>query len=104
MAKSKSQKTIRPIYDKLVVEKIKSKEISAGGIFLPDQAKAKPTQGRVLAVGEGAVQLDGTIRPMRVKVGEIVIFGKYAGHEAEAEFFGENIIILREDDVMGVVE
>lgn len=104
MAKSKSSNTIRPIYDKLVVEKIKSKEISAGGIILPDQAKAKPTQGIVLAIGEGAVMMDGNIRPMRVKVGQTVIFGKYAGHEADTEFFGENIIILREDDVMGIVE
>ena len=104
MAKEKT-KSIKPLYDKIVVKRIESEGVSAGGILLPDSAKRKPTQGEVLAVGEGAVQLDGTIRKMRIKVGDIVMFGKYAGHEADLQDLGDDtLLILREDDVMGVVE
>lgn len=95
-------KSLRPLYDKIVVERIKSKEISSGGIIIPEQAKEKPVQGKVLAVGEGAVCIDGSIRPMRIKVGEVVLYGKYAGTESNIE--GTDYLLLREDDVLGIVE
>jgi chaperonin GroES len=100
--KAEKPKKLRPLYDKIVVERIKEKDISDGGIIIPDQAKEKPRQGLVLAVGEGAVTLDGSIRPMRVKVGEIVLFGKYAG--TDTEIGSTEFLLLREDDVLGVIE
>lgn len=104
MAKEQKEKakTVRPLYDKIVVERIKEKDISAGGIIIPDQAKEKPRQGKVLAVGEGAVCIDGSIRPMRIKIGEIVLYGKYAG--TDTEIGGTEYLLLREDDVLGIVE
>lgn len=102
MPKEKTQKTLRPIFDKIVVERIKEADISAGGIIIPDQAKEKPRQGKVLAIGHGAVKLDGEIRPLAIKVGEIVLYGKYAGTDTTID--GTEYLLLREDDVLGIIE
>jgi chaperonin GroES len=95
-------KGIRPIFDKIVVERIKEKDITAGGLHIPESAKEKPRQGKVLAVGHGAVTLDGSIRPLVIKVGDVVLYGKYAGTDTEIE--GTEYLLLREDDVLGVIE
>lgn len=93
---------IRPLYDRVIVKRIEQEEKTAGGIIIPDTAKEKPIQGEVLAVGKGAVQENGTVRPMDVKVGDRVLFAKYAGSDVKLD--GQELLILRETDIMGVVE
>jgi chaperonin GroES len=93
-------KKITPLYDRVLVERIEdTASQTAGGIIIPDAAKEKTQIGKVLAVGQGKVLQDGKIMPLTVKVGEHVFFGKYAGNEA-----GDNLLIIREDDVLGIVE
>ncbi len=94
---------IRPLQDRIIVKRIEEKEQkSAGGIIIPDTAKEKPQEGTVIAVGTGKRKEDGTILPLDVKKGDHILFGKYAGSEIKID--GEEHLILREDDVLGVVE
>jgi chaperonin GroES len=93
---------IRPLQDRIVVSRIADQEKTKGGIIIPDTAKEKPIEGKVLAVGNGRVLEDGSVRKLDVKVGDRVLFGKYGGTEVTID--GEQLLILREDDVLGVVE
>ena len=90
---------IRPLRDRIVVRRVKEKEMSAGGIHIPDTAKEKPTEGEVLAVGSGKVRKDGSVQKPGVKVGDRVLFGKYDGSELTLE--GEERLFIREDDIPG---
>jgi chaperonin GroES len=93
---------IRPLQDRIVVSRIADQEKTKGGIIIPDTAKEKPIEGKVLAVGNGRILEDGTVRKLDIKVGDRVLFGKYGGTEVTID--GEELLILREDDVLGVVE
>ena len=93
---------IRPLQDRLLVKRIDEEDTSKGGIIIPDTAKEKPSEGKVLAVGNGKVNDDGKVTPLDVKKGDRVLFSKYAGTEVQVE--GEEHIIIREDDVLGVIE
>jgi chaperonin GroES len=93
---------IRPLHDRIIVERVEEETKTAGGLIIPDTAKEKPQQGRVVAVGKGKKTEDGKILPMDVKVGDKVLFGKYAGTEIKIE--GKEYLMMREDDILGVVE
>jgi chaperonin GroES len=93
---------IRPLQDRVIVRRVKEEEKTKGGLFIPDTAKEKPVEGMVLAVGNGKILEDGTVRKLDVKVGDRVLFGKYSGNEVKVE--GEDHLILREDDILGVIE
>jgi chaperonin GroES len=93
---------IRPLQDRIVVSRIADQEKTKGGIIIPDTAKEKPIEGKVLAVGNGRILEDGTTRALDLKVGDRVLFTKYGGNEVTID--GEQLLILREDDVLGVVE
>ena len=93
---------IRPLQDRVIVRRAKEEEKTKGGLFIPDTAKEKPVEAIVLAVGNGAVLENGTVRPLDVKEGDRVLFGKYSGTEVKIE--GEEHLILREDDILGVIE
>ena len=93
---------IRPLHDRVVVERLDEERKSAGGIVIPDNVAEKPDQGEVIAVGNGKVQEDGTVRKLDVKAGDRILFGKYSGTEVKLD--GEEHLILREDDVLGVIE
>jgi chaperonin GroES len=95
-------KKFRPLHDRLLVKRTEAEQKSKGGIIIPDTAKEKPIEGVVVAVGNGKVLEDGSTRKLEVKVGDQVLFGKYSGNEIKIE--GEEHIILREDDVLGVIE
>lgn len=92
---------IRPLQDRLIVERLEGDEKTASGLYIPDSAKEKPQQGKVIAVGKGKVAEDGTIRPVDLKEGDKILFGKYAGTEIKLD--GIDFLIMREDDVLGVV-
>ena len=94
--------TIRPLHDRILIKRIKEEETTKGGIIIPDTAKEKPIEGEVLAVGNGKRQADGKVVPLAVRSGDRVLFGKYAGTEVKLD--GEERLILREDDVFGIVE
>jgi chaperonin GroES len=91
---------IRPLSDRVVVTRTKEEEKSKGGIIIPDTAKEKPIEGVVVAVGAGKVLKDGKVRPVDVKMGDRVLFGKYAGQEVKID--GQEHVLLREDDILGV--
>jgi chaperonin GroES len=94
---------IRPLQDRVIVKRIEeSVEKTKGGIIIPDTAKEKPQQGKVIAVGKGKVNDDGKITPLDVKVGDKILFGKYSGSEIKID--GEEHLIMREEDILGVVE
>jgi chaperonin GroES len=93
---------IRPLHDRLVVKRIEEETTTKGGIIIPDTAKEKPISGQVLAVGNGKIQDDGSVRPMDVKAGDRVLFGKYTGTEVKID--GVDHLILREDDILAVVD
>ena len=93
---------IRPLYDRLLVERIEDTEQQVGGIIIPDTAKEKPQQGKVLAVGQGKMRDDGSVLPLDVEAGDTVLFGKYAGQEITLD--GTEYFIMREDDILGVIE
>ena len=93
---------IRPLQDRVIVKRVKEEEKTKGGIIIPDTAKEKPIEGEVVAVGKGKVQEDGSVRALDVKAGDRVLFGKYSGTEVKIE--GEESLILREDDILGVIE
>jgi chaperonin GroES len=93
---------MRPLRDRILVERIEEQEQRIGGIIIPDTAKEKPQEGRVVAVGKGRVNDKGEVFPLDVKAGDTVLFGKYAGSEIKVD--GKEYLILREDEVLGVVE
>jgi chaperonin GroES len=93
---------LRPLYDRVIVKRFEEEEKSAGGIVIPDAAKEKPIRGEVIAVGEGKPQDNGELRPLAVKVGDNVLFGKFAGTEIKLD--GENLLVMNESDIMAVAE
>jgi len=93
---------VRPLQDRLVVKRLAEEEKSKGGIIIPDSAKEKPVEGEVVAVGSGKVLEGGKLRPLDVKKGDRVLFGKYSGTEIKVN--GEECLILREDEVLGIIE
>ena len=93
---------IRPLHDRVVVRRVEDERTSPGGIVIPDSATEKPMQGEVLAVGNGKVLDSGDQRGLDVKVGDKVLFGKYSGTEVKVD--GEDLLMMREDDIMGVIE
>ena len=93
---------IRPLQDRIIVKRIAEEEKTAGGIIIPDTAKEKPQAGKVTAVGNGKVGEDGKVTPLDVKKGDKVLFGKYAGTEVKID--GAEQLIMREDDILGVIE
>ena len=93
---------IRPLHDRIIVERLEEETTTASGIIIPDSAKEKPMQGDVVAVGKGKKTEDGKVLPLDVKVGDKVLFGKYSGTEIKIE--GKEYLMMREDDVLGVVE
>ena len=93
---------IRPLQDRVIVKRIEEVEKSKGGIIIPDTAKEKPQEGKVVAVGKGKVNDDGKITPLDVKVNDLILFGKYSGTEINVD--GEEHLIMREDDILGVIE
>ncbi|UCC66817.1 MAG: co-chaperone GroES [Deltaproteobacteria bacterium] len=93
---------ITPLQDRVLVKRLEEEETSKGGIIIPDTAKEKPMEGRVVAVGKGRVKEDGTVVPLDVKAGDKVLFSKYAGTEINID--GEEHLIMREDDILGVIE
>lgn len=93
---------IRPLYDRVLIERKEEELTTAGGIVIPDSAKEKPTRGLVVATGEGKLLEDGKLRALAVKIGDLVLIGKYAGTEVKMN--GKEYVVLREDDIMGVVE
>ena len=93
---------IRPLHDRVVVKRIEEKETVQGGIIIPDTAKEKPQEGEVVAVGQGKRLDDGKLVPLDVKAGDRILFGKYSGSEIKLE--GEEFLIIREDEILGVIE
>jgi chaperonin GroES len=93
---------IRPLYDRIVVKRIEEQETKVGGLFIPDSAKEKPQEGEVVAVGKGKRLEDGKVVPLDVQQGDRILFGKYSGSEIRID--GEDLLIMREDEVLGVLE
>ncbi|MFK8079988.1 MAG: co-chaperone GroES [Granulosicoccus sp.] len=93
---------IRPLHDRVVVKRMEEERTSAGGIVIPDSATEKPVRGEVLSVGKGKIAENGDVRPLDLKVGDQVLFGKYSGTEIKID--GEEVLVMREDDLMGVFE
>ncbi|HVA67745.1 MAG TPA: co-chaperone GroES [Candidatus Binataceae bacterium] len=93
---------IRPLGDRILVKRVKEEEKSKGGIIIPETAKEKPQEGKVIAVGRGKMTEEGKLIPVDVKAGDRILFGKYSG--AEVKMAGEEHLILREDDILGVLE
>ena len=94
--------TIKPLQDRVIVKRLEEEEKTAGGLIIPDAAKEKPQSGKILAVGPGKVMDNGTKVELTVKEGDTVLFGKYAGTEIKID--GEEVLIMREDDILGIVE
>jgi chaperonin GroES len=92
---------IRPLHDRVVVKRLEEERRSAGGIVIPDNAAEKPDQGEVMAVGTGKILEDGKTRPLDVKVGDRILFGKYSGTTVKVD--GDELLVMREDDIMGVI-
>jgi chaperonin GroES len=92
----------RPLHDRILVKRLDQEAKSKGGIIIPDTAKEKPQEGKVVAVGKGKVNDDGKITPLDVKAGDRILFGKYSGTEVKID--GEDFLIMREDDILGVLE
>ena len=93
---------LRPLQDRIIVKRLEEESKTAGGIFIPETAKEKPQRGEVIAVGNGKKTEDGKILPIDVKAGDKVLFGKYAGTEIKVD--GEEYLIMREDDILGIIE
>ncbi|MCW5623373.1 MAG: co-chaperone GroES [Burkholderiales bacterium] len=93
---------IRPLHDRIIVKRLEEERKTASGIVIPDTAAEKPDQGEVLAIGTGKVQDDGKVRPLQLKVGDRVLFGKYSGQTVKVQ--GDELLVMREEDVMGVIE
>ena len=93
---------IRPLHDRVIVKRMEEERMSAGGIVIPDSATEKPVQGEVMAVGNGKKMDNGESRPLDVKVGDKILFGKYSG--TEVKIGGDELLVMREEDIMGVIE
>ena len=93
---------LRPLHDRVIVKRVEEEKLSAGGIVIPDNAAEKPIRGEVLAAGNGKILENGDVRPLDLKAGDKVLFGKYSGTEVKVE--GEDFLVMREDDVMAVIE
>jgi chaperonin GroES len=93
---------IRPLHDRVIIKRLEEERTSPGGIVIPDSAAEKPVQGKVMAVGKGKILEDGTIRPLDVKVGDKILFGKYSGTEVKID--GDELVVMREEDVMAIFE
>ena len=93
---------VRPLYDRILVKRVEEETKTAGGLFIPDTAKEKPQKGQVVAVGNGKLQDDGTIRKLDVKAGDKVLFSKYSGNEIKMD--GVEHLIMREDDILAILE
>ena len=100
MAKAKLK--LRPLHDRVIVQREEEERTSPGGIVIPDTATEKPIQGKILAVGKGKILDSGDIRALDVKIGDKILFGKYSGTEVKVE--GEDLLVMREEDIMAVVE
>ena len=94
--------TIRPLHDRIVVKRVTEPEKTAGGLFIPDSAKEKPIEALVVAIGNGKILENGTVRPLDVKVGDKVLFSKYSGSEVKLD--GEEHLIMREEDLLAIIE
>lgn len=93
---------LKPLHDRILVQRVEEESKTKGGIIIPDTAKEKPAEGKVMAVGNGRLGEDGKVIPLEVKAGDRVLFGKYSGTEVKIE--GEEYLIMREDDVLGIIE
>jgi chaperonin GroES len=93
---------VRPLHDRIIVKRLEEEEKTKGGIIIPDTAKEKPIEGRVIAVGDGKIKEDGTKIPMEVKKGDRILFAKYAGTEIKID--GEEHLMMREDDILAIIE
>ena len=93
---------IRPLHDRVIVKRLEEERKTASGIVIPDNAAEKPDQGEIMAVGNGKIMDDGKVRALAVKVGDRVLFGKYLGQTVKVE--GDELLVMREEDIMGVVE
>jgi chaperonin GroES len=93
---------IRPLHDRVIIKRLEEERTSPGGIVIPDTAAEKPVQGKVVAIGKGKILEDGQVRALDVKVGDKILFGKYSGTEVKVD--GEDLIVMREEDVMAVIE
>ena len=102
LKKGDTQMQIRPLHDRVIVRRLEEERKTAGGIVIPDTAKEKPIQGEVVAVGNGKIMEDGKVRPLDVKPGDKVLFGKYSGTEVKVG--NEELLVMREEDIMAVVE
>jgi chaperonin GroES len=94
--------SLRPLHDRVIVERLEQEKTTASGIVLPEAAAEKPDQGKVLAVGNGKILEDGKVRPLDVKVGDTVLFGKYSGQAVKLD--GKEVLVMREDDIMAIVQ
>ncbi len=92
---------IKPLHDRVIVKRIEEEEKTAGGLYIPDAAKEKPAEGKIVAAGEGKISEEGKLRPINVKEGDRVLFSKYAGTEIKVS--GEDLLIMREDDILCIV-
>ena len=93
---------VRPLHDRVIIERIEESEQRVGGIIIPDSAKEKPQQGKIIAAGKGRIEKDGRVTPLDVKAGDTILFGKYAGQEIKID--GNEYLIMREEEVLGVIE
>ena len=93
---------LRPIHDRVIVRRMEEETTTAGGIVIPDNAAEKPSRGEIIAAGNGKITDSGDVRPLAVKVGDKVLFGKYAGTEVKVE--GEELLVMREDDIVAVID
>ncbi|MHC1696551.1 MAG: co-chaperone GroES [Geobacteraceae bacterium] len=93
---------LRPLQDRIIVKRLEEESMTAGGLYIPDTAKEKPQKGEIIAVGKGKITEDGKVIPVDLKVGDKVLFGKYAGTEIKID--GADYLIMREDDILGVIE
>jgi chaperonin GroES len=93
---------LRPLHDRIIVKRIEEEDVTSGGIIIPDTAKEKPQQGKVLAVGKGKILQNGKVNPMTVKKGDTVLFGKYSGNDVKID--GEEHLIMREEDILAIIK
>jgi chaperonin GroES len=98
---AKTNVGVRPLHDRILVKRMAEEEKTAGGLFIPDTAKEKPQRGEIIATGKGRITEDGTVLPLEVKAGDKILFGKYAGTELKID--GHEFIMMREEDVLGVL-
>src|ERR1041384_6298008 len=102
MAATATKVGIRPLHDRIIVRRLEEGEQKVGGIIIPDTAKEKPQQGKVIAVGKGKIEKDGRVTPLDVKAGDIILFGKYSGQEVKID--GDEFLMMREEEILGVIE